>query len=198
MKTKRKLVPKSVVVSGSALPVERHVVAQVCGALRDAFDSPFLKRSLVKRDSGQDVCDVCFSSPLKRMCVPQSYSSPCVGQQSYVRLGVSLVGQSVSQSKRNVVSQDDGQNVYGIGSGVPLKRPCVRQSNSVPRVGAPVQEGLFATGMRLTVSGQTLSQSANHVNVNTCSVPIDEHYDYSDHGVDTDAFCSSLAATGVG
>ncbi|GKC01801.1 hypothetical protein Tco_0987937 [Tanacetum coccineum] len=139
MKTKRKLVPKSTVVSSSAATGERNVIGQ---------------------DGGANVCGGNPSVPFKRPCIRQSSSTLCLGQQSHVRLSVSSSGQRVGQLKRNVI-----------------------------------HEGLSTAEVRLTVSGQLLSQSAHGDNVNTYSVASGEHHNHTDQVVDTDAFPNRFPAT---
>nr|GEU43049.1 hypothetical protein [Tanacetum cinerariifolium] len=131
-----------------------------------------LKRNVADHDGGQ----------ANKTCVRPLYSSSCVVQQLSAALGVSpiapsvghldcvsSIGPSVGRSKRNASSQDDGDNVFHIGPSVPLKRPCVRQLS-------PLSE-------RVVLNTHLTSQSPNPVNVNTSSVPTEEHHDDAHHGV---------------
>nr|GEW10743.1 helitron helicase-like domain-containing protein [Tanacetum cinerariifolium] len=151
-RTKRKLVPKSVGVSSNVAPVERNIVGHDDGDPSVPFDGP---------------------------CIRPSSSTPCVGQESHVRLTISPSGHRIGRLKRNVFDQDgghsvcgvgpsipsnrscirqscstpydDGHNVCGVGHSVPLKRPCGRQSNSIRCVGQQLHEGLSMAGERPTV-----------------------------------------------
>ncbi|GJR18593.1 zinc finger, C6HC-type containing protein [Tanacetum coccineum] len=183
---KRWLVPKSVGVSGRPLPVEHNVVAQGCGVLAIPFDASSvrptvltpcvreevrvqldgssggrrfneLKHNVADHDGGQ------ANQPSAALGV--SPITPSVGHLDCV----SPIGPSVGRSKRNASSQDDGDNVFHIGPSVPLKRPCVRQLSSLLE--------------RVVLNTHLTSQSANPVNVNTSSVPTDEHHDDAHHGV---------------
>nr|GEV68704.1 hypothetical protein [Tanacetum cinerariifolium] len=118
MKTNRRLVPKSVGVSGHPLPVEHNEVAQGCGVSAIPFDASSvrltvlapcvrdevrvqldgssggrhfneLKRNVADHDGGQD------NVPLKKTCVRLLYSSPCIVQQPSAALGVSPIAPSV-------------------------------------------------------------------------------------------------------
>ncbi|GJS83719.1 hypothetical protein Tco_0750260 [Tanacetum coccineum] len=169
MKTKRRLVPKSVGVSSGPLPVEHSVVAQGYGVSAIPFDTPYVWPK-VSAPCVREEANV----PLKKTSIRPLYSSSCTGQQPCAALGVSavgpsvgklncvsLVGPSVGQSKCNASSQDAGHNVFDIGPTVPSKRLyscCLTDTHSLP-------------------------QPANPVNVNTSSVPIDEHHDHVRHGV---------------
>ncbi|GJU61260.1 DNA helicase [Tanacetum coccineum] len=119
-----------------------------------------LKRNVVNQDDHQ------VNLPLKKTCVRPSNSFPCIDQQPSAALGVypvdssngqlnfvSPVGPSVDRLNRNASSQDDGHNVFDIGSTVPSKRVCVRQLSTLSEWGVVL----------------------NPVNVNTSSTPIDDH-----------------------
>ncbi|GJT15509.1 DNA helicase [Tanacetum coccineum] len=141
MKTKRKLVPKSVGVSSSPLPVEHSVVAQGC-----------------------DLSTIRSHTPSVRPTV----STPCVHQ-----LDGSSDVRRLNELKRNVVDQDDHQ------VNLPLKKTCVRPSNSFPCID---QKSSAALGVCPVDSsnGQLnfaspVGPSVGPVNANTSSTPIDDH-----------------------
>ncbi|GKB52770.1 hypothetical protein Tco_0903523 [Tanacetum coccineum] len=132
-----------------------------------------LKRNVVDQDDSQ------VNLPLKKTCVRLLDSFPCIDQQPSAPLGVypvdpsigqlncvSPVGPSVDRLNCNASSQDDGHNVFDIGSIVPSKRLCVWQLSTLSEWDT-----------------QLLPQSVNPVNVNTCSTPIDDHDDHGHNGV---------------
>ncbi|GKD84233.1 hypothetical protein Tco_1351072 [Tanacetum coccineum] len=205
MKTKRKLIHASVGVVGCPFPVEDNVVTKGCGISAIPFDassalptvltpcfryevraqldgsssdrcSSDLKRNVVDHDGGE------ANVPFKKTYVSSFFSSSCIVQQPLAALGVSPispyvghldrvspVGTSVGRSKRNANSQDDGDNVFNIGPSVLLKRPRIRKLNSLSE--------------RVILNTHLISESANPVNGNTSSVPIDEHHDDAHHGL---------------
>nr|GEV42046.1 hypothetical protein [Tanacetum cinerariifolium] len=113
MKTKRKLVPMSIVVSDCVCSGQGNVVAL------NVYDN---------------VCGVGPSVYPKRQCVRQSNSVPCHDKGLQVGLSVSSKTQCVRQSN-SAPYHDQGlqvSGVPGVGSSVSLKTRYVCQSNSVP------------------------------------------------------------------
>ncbi|GKF17703.1 hypothetical protein Tco_0062621, partial [Tanacetum coccineum] len=82
MKTKRRLVPKSVGVSGRPLPVEHNVVAQGCGVLAIPFDASSARLTVL---------------------------TPCVREEVRVQLDGSSGGRRFNELKHNVADHDGGQ-----------------------------------------------------------------------------------------
>ncbi|GKA66418.1 hypothetical protein Tco_0766226 [Tanacetum coccineum] len=179
MKPKRRLIPTSVGVGGCPLSVEDNVVSKGCGVSAIPFDASSVRPTVSTpcfRHEVRAQLDGSSSdrrlNELKRNVVDQAnvpLKKTCVRPLSSPPYRVSPIGSSVGRSKRNASSLDDGDNVFDIGPSVPLKRPCVRQLNSHSE--------------RVVLNTHLMSQSANPVNGNTSSVPIDEHHDDAHHGV---------------
>ncbi|GJS51632.1 hypothetical protein Tco_0624994 [Tanacetum coccineum] len=108
--------------------------------------------------------------------VRPTVSTPCVRQ-----LDGSSDVRRLNELKRNVVDQDDRQ------VNLPLKKTCVRPSNSFPCID---QQPSAALGVYPVESsnGQLnfvspVGPSVGPVNVNTSSTPIDDHDDHGHNGL---------------
>nr|GEU77779.1 putative ribonuclease H-like domain-containing protein [Tanacetum cinerariifolium] len=128
MKTKRRLVPKSVGVSSDPLPVEHSVVAQGCGlstihshtpSVRPTVSTPCvrqldgssnvrrlneLKQNVVDQDDRQ------VNLSLKKTCVHSSNSFPCIHQQSNNPINVNSYSTPIDDH------DDHGRNGVHVGA----------------------------------------------------------------------------------
>nr|GEV52898.1 DNA helicase [Tanacetum cinerariifolium] len=128
MKTKRRLVPKSVGSSSGPLPVEHNVVAQGCGLSTIHSHTPSVRPTVStlcvrQLDASSDICrlnelkrnvvdqdDHQVNLPSKKTCVCLSNSFPCIHQQSVNPVNVNTSSTPIDDH------DDHGHNGLHVGA----------------------------------------------------------------------------------